>query len=110
MKPADICRKVFEAGLTLHADGPDLVLAPTARLTPDLRALLVEHKVELLAFIREADTLTAETLARAMAVCDKYHDNDQAREDMRREVVETPAHLKADLLAHFRHEQPGTGA
>ncbi|KQP20554.1 hypothetical protein [Pseudorhodoferax sp. Leaf267] len=105
-----VCKLVFDAGMTMHADGAELVLKPAAKLTAELRALLVKHKADLLDFIRQADMLTAETLARAMAVCDRHDDSDQAREDMRREVIETPAHLKADLLEHFRQAYPGPGA
>lgn len=34
-------------------------------------------------------------------VCDFYHDNAQARADMRADCLDTPAHLQADLLDHF---------
>ena len=36
-----------------------------------------------------------------MCACDVYGDSDQAREDMRADVLATPPHLRADLLAHF---------
>ncbi|MBH1979401.1 MAG: hypothetical protein I8H67_13705 [Comamonadaceae bacterium] len=106
MTAADVCRLVFDAGLTMHADGAELVLKPAAKLTPELRALLVEHKPELLELIHQADTLTAELLTRAMAVCDRHGDGTQARADMRADIESTPAHLRADLLEHFRRSHP----
>lgn len=103
MTAADVCGLVFNAGLTMHADGAELVLKPAAKLTPELRALLVEHKPELLDLIHHAGTLTAELLARAMAICGHHDDSDKARADMRADIEATPAHLRADLLAHFQN-------
>lgn len=110
MTPADLCRRVMDAGMTIDADGAELVLKPAAKLTPDLRALLVQHKPELLGFIHQADTLTAELLARAMAVCDHHGDDARARADMRADIEATPAHLRADLLAHFQNTNPKDSA
>ena len=42
-----------------------------------------------------------ELLDAAMHVCDLYDDGEQARVDMRADVLATPAHLHADLLDHF---------
>lgn len=108
MTPAEVCRLVFDAGLSIHADGAELVLKPAAKLTPELRARLVEHKPELLDFIRQADTLTTELLARAMSVCERHGDGTQARADMRADIESTPAHLRADLLEHFRRSSPAS--
>ena len=103
MTAADILRQAYAAGLdvTIAASG-NLYVQPVEKLTPDLRALLVAHKAELLEFIRQADALTAETMARAMAVCDDHGDSERAREDMRQDVLNTPPHLRADLLAHLK--------
>ncbi|MBH2010053.1 MAG: hypothetical protein I8H71_10170 [Xanthomonadaceae bacterium] len=107
MTPADILRQAYAAGLEVSiAASGNLYVQPVERLTPALRALLVEHKPELLEFIHQADTLTAELLARAMAVCDQHGDSDQARTDTRADIEATPAHLRADLLAHFRQAYP----
>ncbi len=45
-------------------------------------------------------------LAAAMRACDHWGDGPEAREQMRRECLETPPHLRADLLEHFRREYP----
>lgn len=37
----------------------------------------------------------------AMRRCDQFNDSDQAREQMRQDVLATPAHLCQDLLAYF---------
>jgi hypothetical protein len=42
-----------------------------------------------------------ELLRAAMHVCDLYGDGAQAREDMRADCLNTPPHLRADLLDHF---------
>lgn len=40
-------------------------------------------------------------LAAAMKVCDRHHDSEAAREEMRQDCLNTPVHLRADLLAFF---------
>lgn len=42
-----------------------------------------------------------------MRACDAWGDGPEAREAMRRECMETPEHLRADLLAHFRASYGG---
>ena len=44
---------------------------------------------------------TAALTAAAMRVCARYGDNAAAREQMRLDCLNTPSHLRADLLAHF---------
>ena len=48
-----------------------------------------------------AQRLTADLLKAAMRVCDQYGDGDAARAQMRLACLDTPPHLRADLLAHF---------
>nr|WP_145545768.1 hypothetical protein [Variovorax boronicumulans] len=110
MTPADICRLVFDAGMTIDADGPDLVLAPTSRLTPALRAVLIEHKPALMAYLHEVEAMTADLIAAAMRSSDHHDDSHLAREDWKRDIADTPPHLRADLLAHLRQAHPGRGA
>jgi hypothetical protein len=50
----------------------------------------------------ENRVLAAELMEAAMHACDVNGDSDLAREDMRQDVLNTPAHLRADLLQHFR--------
>ena len=54
----------------------------------------------------DIDPVLADLLTNAMQVCDRWRDSDDAREQMRRECLETPPHLRADLLAHFRGTYP----
>lgn len=110
MNPADLCRMVFEAGMTIHAEGADLVLAPAERLTSGLRAVLIEHKPELMTYLQEVEAMADELLMRAMAVCDQRGDSAQARANMRTDLRSTPTHLRPGLLAHFRQAYPGAGA
>jgi hypothetical protein len=48
----EIIRAATAAGLSLAARGDQLSIKPASLLSPDLRLLLVEHKAELLAFLR----------------------------------------------------------
>jgi hypothetical protein len=57
--------------------------------------------------------LELDLIAAAMKVCDRYGDNEAAREDMRQQCLELPPRLQADLLEHFtgrRLEEPQSGA
>lgn len=54
-----------------------------------------------------AEELTQQLLGAAMAACDHHGDGPEAREQMRRECMETPPHLRADLLDHFRKAYRG---
>jgi hypothetical protein len=110
MTPADLCHTVFDAGMTIHAEGADLVLAPAERLTSELRTVLIEHKPELMAYLHEVEAMADELLVRAMAVCDKHGDGAQARASMRTDLSNTPTHLRPGLLKHFRQAHPGAGA
>jgi len=47
-----------------------------------------------------------ELIEAAMRACDHFNDGPQAREAMRQQCLETPAHLRADLLAHFTTTYP----
>ena len=52
------------------------------------------------------DPAVTELLDAAMRACDAWNDTAQARDQMRRECLETPPHLRADLLDHLRHTYP----
>lgn len=56
------------AGLTLAADGPDLVIRPAARLQPELRQQLAAHKPEVMDALRAKD-LPALPLPEPCAQC-----------------------------------------
>ena len=45
-------------------------------------------------------------LAAAMRCCDKHGDGPEAREEMKRQCLEIPAHLRGDLLDYFKSHYP----
>ncbi|VTU28429.1 hypothetical protein [Variovorax sp. PBL-E5] len=102
MSPVEICRAIYAAGMTVRADGAELVLKPADRLTPPLRELLVAHKPELIKFLRDAEHTAAELIEAALRVCDQFGDSEDARRQMRTECLRTPLHMRTDLLDHFK--------
>jgi|GEM_PF-2794160 len=58
----------------------------------------------------DTDTLGQEIthalLVAAMQVCDRHGDDEAARAQMRADCLNTPMHLRADLLAHFQQTNP----
>ncbi len=97
-----------DAGLnvSLAPDG-GLSVAPASRLTQELRDLIRGNKAVLVDRLLEAQRLTARLIVAAMRRCDQFNDSAAARQEMRRDVLDTPAHLQADLLAHFIETQKG---
>lgn len=65
--------------------------------TPGLARLAISHAVSH----ESANLLDARLIAAAMRVSDMYSDSEQAREDMRADCLNTPLHLRVDLLNHF---------
>lgn len=106
MTPVELCGAVYDAGMTIRADGGKLVLKPAHRLAADLQALLVAHKPELLAFLMEAEATSADLVAAALRACDHFNDGHEARKQMRSDVESTPPHLRADLHAYFCKRYP----
>lgn len=49
------------------------------------------------------DPVLSELLHSAMRACDAWQDGPEARKQMRRECLDTPPHLRADLRSHFSH-------
>lgn len=45
-------------------------------------------------------------LEAAMRACDHHDDSEAARQEMRRQIAEVPAHLRAELLQHFDRAYP----
>lgn len=106
MTPAEVCRAIYAAGMTIRADGAELVLKPADRLTPALRELLLCHKPELIEFLFGAERTTADLIEAAMRACEHHGDGEAAREQMRQECRDTPLEQQADLRDHFRKEYP----
>lgn len=101
------------AGLLAHGielectpDGKNL-LVPAGCLTPNQRAQVLAHKPELIRLVLEADQLTRQLLQAAMHACRHWGDNQAAREQMRQDCLNTPPHLRSDLLAHLRTTYQG---
>ena len=101
MTAALLYRRAIESGVTLRlvegklkATGSNEALSG---LVPELR----QHKPELIEFLTVAHATTAALIVAAMRVCDRHNDSDAAREEMRADCLNTPAHLRADLLAYF---------
>ena len=51
-----------------------------------------------------SDPLVRALLAAAMQTCDVWKDGPEAREEMRKQCLETPPHLRADLLEHLESQ------
>ncbi len=101
MDAAAILRQLYAAGVRLELQGDRLSASPASRLTDDLRALIRGHKPELIAYLTEAHRTTAELIEASMRACDFHGDGLQAREQMQRDCLDTPPHLRADLRDYF---------
>ena len=68
-----------------------------AGLVPQLR----EHKPELIEFLQQAHITAAALIAVAMKVCDHHGDSQAQRDEMRQDILDTPHHLRQELLDYF---------
>jgi hypothetical protein len=107
MNPVAIMRCLWAAGvhLELTQDGR-LFAKPADRMTGELRALCRDHKADLISFLVDAETTTKALIDTAMGACDAWGDGPEARHQMHRDCLETPPHLRADLLDHLRKSYP----
>lgn len=111
--------QLHSAGLALSLT-PDrgLKVVPASDITPEQRDLIRTSKAALVDYLLHTvatntgaandtpDLSIGQELRRLivpmeMKVCDHYGDSERAREDLRRGIRETPAHLLKDLLEHF---------
>lgn len=106
MSALTVYRCLSDSGVTVSNDGGKLVASPAARLTDELRALIRDHKPELLELLTDASNTTAELIKAAMLACDHHGDGPAARHAMRADCLATPQHLRADLLAHLKQTYP----
>lgn len=95
---ADLIQCGIEPSVTPDKTG---IVVPAGKLTEAQRAAVLGHKPALIACILESARVTALLLEAAMRRCDQFNDSDKARQDMREQVLETPPHLRQDLLDHF---------
>ncbi|MCE1194229.1 MAG: hypothetical protein LWW96_18955 [Acidovorax sp.] len=109
MTVAAILAELIECGITpgLTPDGRGIEV-PAGRLTDAQRTAIKAHKPELIASIQASVRMASELLAAAMRACDAHGDSPQAREQMRLDCLETPPHLRADLLQHLRATYPAS--
>ena len=107
MSPQQLIAQLWGSGIAvgLSPDGKGLTV-PAGKLTDSDRALILANKQSLVRFLTEAQATTTDLLKAAMRVCDRHNDSKAAREAMRRECLDTPLHLQADLLDHFRKDTP----
>lgn len=103
MMPQTILSKLWVTGICLRLTNDGLNLsAPAGCLSSEQRALVITHKPELVAFLKEAQITSKGLIKAAMEVCDQHGDDALAHADMQRECLEMPAQLQADLLEHLR--------
>ncbi len=101
MLATDLINDLMRAGFSLTLSGTQLVVSPASRLTDDQCSAIRSHKACLVQFLLDAQASTALLIAAAMRCCDHHGDDAQARADMRQQCLETPLHLRADLLDYF---------
>lgn len=106
-----LLQELLQAGIEpgLTPDGEHITV-PAGRLTDSQRAAIRQLKSELIERLQESARLTTELLAAAMRAADHHGDDAAAREQWKQDVLATPQHLRADLLAHFRENYGGTDA
>ena len=106
MTAATILGDLMRAGVEVRLKDGTHLAVPAGRLTPEQRAMLLAHRAELIAFLIDAHTTTAELIDAAMRASEHHGDTEGARGQMHREVQATPLHLRADLLDHFNYAYP----
>lgn len=80
------------AGLVLRPNGDNIGIKPVARLTPELKAALVEHKTAVLAALRDGRQAEVSTgFAQAFARLGNLYDGDLLGSLWARIVAEHPA-------------------
>ena len=102
MKPETILADLLESGIEPRVT-PDKtgIVVPAGKLSPAQRAAVLTHKPDLIAYLLESSRITVQLLEAAMRRCHQFNDGEKARQDMREQVMETPHHLRQDLLGHF---------
>lgn len=103
MSAQAILAELLDCGITpaVTPDGTGIEV-PAGRLTDAQRTAILGHKPELIACIQESARITSALLTATMRACDYWGDGPAAREQMRQDALNTPHHLRADLLQHLR--------
>ena len=100
---ADLLASGIEPSVTTDKTG---IVVPAGKLTEAQRAAVLGHKPALIECILESARVTKQLLEAAMRRCDQFNDSEKARQDMRKQVLDTSPHLRQDLLEHFLGKQP----
>lgn len=100
---ADLLRCGIDPVVTPDRRG---IVVPAGKLSPEQRTAVVAHKAQLIERLVDLADLTRRLLAAAMRRCDQFNDSEQARQQMREQVLEIPPHLRQDLLDHFLGTPP----
>lgn len=96
---------LLECGITptVTPDG-DGIEVDAGLLNDAQRAAIRANKYELIACIQDAARITSELMTAAMRACDFWNDSPQAREQMRREILETRPEHREELLRMFKSD------
>lgn len=101
MQATEILSVLWAQGFTVSlADNGGLKVSPASTLHDTQRDLLRAHKAEIVELLASAHETTELLLTAAMWACDHYGDSEAMREEMRRDCLDTPPHLRANLLVH----------
>jgi hypothetical protein len=92
-----------QSDATAVATGMQLTSFPTAVIDATGAATYLKQPAREDA---TAARLNVDLLAAAMRACDHHRDGGAAREQMRRDCLATPLHLRADLIDHFHTNYP----
>ena len=105
MTAETILFELLECGITPSVTPDGNGIEVEAGLLNDAqRAAIRANKYELIACIQDAARITSELMTAAMRACDYWHDSPAAREQMRQDCLNTPPHIRAELLALFRKQ------
>jgi len=102
MTPETILAELLGCGIHpgVTADRTGIVV-PAGQLTPGQREAVLAHKTELILYLLESSRLTARLMDAAMKRCDEFNDSEEARQEMREQILGLPPELRQDLLDHF---------
>ena len=122
MSTAALIQRAHAAGVSLQLVDGKVKARGTQAAVAALIEPLREHRADLIRWLQDAAEMvrrvaspatpeeqalvTFRLLNAAMHICEKYGDSAEAREAMRVQCLETPEHLHADLLEHFRFTRP----
>lgn len=106
MTAHEILSMLWSAGVRVRLKDDGHLAVPVGKLSPEHRAMVLNHRAELVEYLRAARQTAAHLIEAAMRACDHWGDSPQAREQMRQECAEVPPHQLDELLAHFRQAYP----